>query len=102
MPGNAHAIEVALADKPYDVRVQPGLLARAGEQLEALTPSRRAMLLSDSNVSEQFGPALRESLAKSGFGVDAECVIPAGEEHKTLDQIARAYDAFLRAKIERN
>jgi 3-dehydroquinate synthase len=81
--------------------VQPGLLARVGEHLARLTKSRKAMLLSDSNVSATFGPAVRDSLAKSGIALDAECVVPAGEEHKTLDQIARAYDVFLRAKIER-
>jgi 3-dehydroquinate synthase len=95
-------VRVALADKPYDVRVQPGLLAGIGEHLAGLTPSRRAMLLSDSNVSGRFGMALRESLAKPGITIDAECVIPAGEEHKTFEQIGRAYDVFLRAKIERD
>ena len=59
------------------------------------------MLLSDSNEAGRFGPALREGLPIR-ISIDAECVIPAGEEHKTLDQIARAYDAFLIAKIERN
>jgi 3-dehydroquinate synthase len=102
MAAEEKVVRVALADKPYDVRVQPGLLGRAGEQIAGLTPARRAMLLSDSNVSARFEPALRESLSKSGITLDAECVIPPGEEHKTLEQIARAYDAFLRAKIERN
>ena len=102
MAGNAHAIRVNLASKPYDVHVRPGLLDHLGEQLAPLTASRRAMVLSDSNVSVRFCPALRDSLAKSGITVDAECVIPAGEEHKTLEQVARAYDAFLRARIERN
>ena len=102
MPMEARIVRVALADRPYGVRIEPGLLARAGEHLAALTASRRAMLLSDSNVSGRFGPTLRESLAKAGISSDAACVIPAGEEHKTLDQIGRAYDAFLRAKIERN
>lgn len=95
-------VRVALADKPYDVRVQPGLLAGVGEHLARLTPSRRTMLVSDSNVSARFGPAVRESLQKSGITVDAECVFPAGEQRKTFWQVARAYDAFLRARIERN
>ena len=95
-------VRVALADKSYDVRVQPGLLAGVGEHLARLTASRRAMLLSDSNVAGRFGAALRAALARSGISVDAECVIPAGEEHKTFEQIGRAYDAFLRARVERN
>ena len=102
MSAESRVVRVALADKPYDVRVQPGLLGDVGEHLARLTPSRRAMLVSDSNVFGRFGPAVRESLQKSGIMVDAECVIPAGEEHKTFEQIGRAYDAFLRAKIERN
>jgi 3-dehydroquinate synthase len=102
MSTDDRVIRVSLADKPYDVRVGPGMLARVGEHLAQLTKSPRAMLLSDSNVSAKFGPAIRDSLAKVGISLDAECVIPAGEEHKTLDQIGRAYDVFLRAKIERN
>src|SRR3954447_3516871 len=80
-------IRVSLADKPYDIRVEPGILARVGEHLAQLTKSRKAMLLSDSNVSAKFGPAIRDSLAKVGIVLDVECVIPAGEEHKTLEQI---------------
>ena len=102
MPAESRVVRVALADKPYDVRVQPGLLAGVGEHLAGLTASRRAMLLTDSNVAGRFGPALRETLGNAGIALDAECVIPAGEEHKTLDQVGRAYDAFLSAKIERN
>jgi 3-dehydroquinate synthase len=45
--------------------------------------------VTDANVAPLYAPP------------DA-IVIPAGEEHKTLDQIARAYDVFLRAKVERN
>ncbi len=95
-------VRVALADKPYEVRVQAGLLGRVGEQLANLTQSRRAMLLSDSNVSARFGSTLRDALAGSGISIDAECVIPAGEDHKTLEQVSRAFDVFLRAKVERN
>jgi 3-dehydroquinate synthase len=34
--------------------------------------------------------------------VIAECIIPAGEDHKTFDEIVGAYDVLLRAKIERS
>lgn len=96
-----HLVRVSV-ERPYDFRVEPGLLTRAGEYIAAITASRRAMLLCDSNVSGRFAGVLSNSLSRSGISVDAECVIPAGEEHKTLDQIARAYDTFLRAKVERN
>jgi 3-dehydroquinate synthase len=101
MPTEDRVIRVSPADKPYDIRVQPGVLAHVGEHLARLTKSRKAMLLSDSNVSANFGPAIRDSLGKAGLALDSECVVPAGEEHKTLEQIGRAYDVFLRAKIER-
>lgn len=102
MAGKSHKVPVRLTEKPYDILVRAGLLADAGQQIAPLVTSRRAMLLSDSNVSTRFSPALRESLEKAGITIDAEYVVPAGEDHKTLDQIARAYDTFLRAKIERN
>jgi 3-dehydroquinate synthase len=60
------------------------------------------MLVSDANVAPIHGAALREACRTAGISVDAECMIPPGEDHKSVDQIARAYDVFLRAKIERS
>jgi 3-dehydroquinate synthase len=102
MASEGHVVRVALADMPYEIHVRPGLLACIGEHLAQLTSSRRTMLLTDSNVAPHFAPALRDALSRSGISIDAECVIPAGESYKTLEQVARAYDAFLQAKIERN
>jgi 3-dehydroquinate synthase len=100
--GEAKVVTVRLANESYDIVVHPGLLARVGERLAGLTTTPRAMLVSDANVTPHHGPALRDACAKAGISIDAECVIPAGEDHKSIEQIARAYDAFLRAKIERS
>jgi 3-dehydroquinate synthase len=100
--GEAKVVTVRLANESYDIVVQPGLLTRVGEMLAGLAKSRRAMLVSDANVAPKHGSALGASCSASGISIDAECVIPPGEDHKSIDQIVRAYDAFLRAKIERS
>ncbi len=102
MPAQEQVVRVNLADSPYNIHVKPGLLAEVGERVATLTPARRAMLMTDSNVGPRFGSVVCASCSAAGIEIVAECVIPAGENHKTFDQVQRAYDVFLNAKIERS
>ncbi|HSV15841.1 MAG TPA: 3-dehydroquinate synthase family protein, partial [Tepidisphaeraceae bacterium] len=97
-----HVVRVDLANHAYDITVKPGVLSEIGAKLSKLSPSRRVALMTDSNVGPRFASSLRASCEAAGIETIAECVIPAGEDHKTFEQITRAYDVMLRAKIERS
>jgi 3-dehydroquinate synthase len=87
--------------QPYDIAISPGLIARAGERLRALTNSTKAAIITDSNVGPLHLAALRSSLQSAGFGV-VTATLPAGEDHKTLSHLLPVYDALLTARLERS
>lgn len=72
------------AGNPYEVRIEPGLMNRVGEEL--LTVSGKpctVMVIADDTVTSLYGKAVEKSLAQSGF-TPCSFVFPHGEEHKTL------------------
>jgi 3-dehydroquinate synthase len=85
---------------PYDIRVAPGLLARAGTLLRDWSKSKKAAVVTDAHVGHAHLPALRASLEAAGFEVIA-ATLPPGEDHKTLADLLPVYDALLGARIER-
>src|SRR5687767_11704427 len=87
--------------QPYDITVAPGLLARAGPALRALTKSAKAAVVTDSQVGPLHLPALEQSMRSAGFEV-VTATLPAGEGHKTLRDLLPVYDALLGARMERS
>jgi len=96
---SARTIPVQLTGHRYDIVVQPGLLGDVGAQLRKLTNSKKCALIADPNVPPQ--PALLASLQKSDFMVIAT-QMPAGEDHKNIENASKLYDHVLRAGVERS
>jgi 3-dehydroquinate synthetase len=96
-----HEVPVNLATGSYPIFIQPGMLDSVGQQLAGLVKSRKAAIVSDTNVAPRFLPRLEASLKQSGFEA-ISAIIPAGEEHKTIDHILPVYDRFLSARMERS
>lgn len=69
------------ASRTYEVKIGPGLLARAGELSAPLIRGRAAVIVSDSNVWPLYGQTVQDSLEGAGFQVD-HFVFPAGEPSK--------------------
>jgi 3-dehydroquinate synthase len=88
-------------DKPYDVIVEPGLLARVGPELRRLSRSARVAVVTESNVAPLHLPALHFSLQNAGFEV-ITATFPAGENNKTIATTSLVYDALLPAKLDRS
>jgi len=85
----------------YAITVEPGLLRRAGSLLRELNQSDKAGIVTDTNVGPLHLPALTASLNEAAFQAIPH-TIPAGEGHKTLLDLAPAFDTFLAARIERS
>jgi 3-dehydroquinate synthase len=75
---------VDLTDRSYDVIVEPGLLARAGEAIASagITASRIAVI-SDATVAALHAEPLLASLTAAGFHPTLH-LLPAGESSKSL------------------
>jgi 3-dehydroquinate synthase len=92
-------VRVELGNRSYDVRIEGGLLARAGEYLTPLARGRRMAIVTDENVRPHLA-TLQASLR--GVGVDSEAIIlPPGEGTKGWEHLAALLDCLLALGVER-
>ncbi len=84
----------------YDVRVQAGGLVWLGEAMRARGLRGPVVVVSDENVGSLYGEQLLQALRYAGYTADL-ALIPAGEQHKTLQTVAQLWESFTRARLER-
>ena len=77
--------------RPYEVRIERGLLARTGEQVAGLTTSRRAAILTDDTVDRLYGGTVERSLNDAGFET-VRMSFPHGEGSKNLSTYGAMLD----------
>ncbi|OWK30824.1 3-dehydroquinate synthase [Sphingomonas mucosissima] len=92
-------VPVALGARSYDVVIEAGLLARAGDHLASLSPGRRMPIVADENVVPHLD-TLRASLERAGIASEA-IMIPAGEGSKSWATLERLTDRLLELGVER-
>ncbi|MBA3896811.1 MAG: 3-dehydroquinate synthase [Sphingomonadaceae bacterium] len=92
------AITVGLADRSYDVVVEPGALGVAGEYLSSFVRNGRLIVIADANVAVAHLPTLETAM--KGVRIDA-IVLPAGESSKSWASLETLCDALLEREIER-
>ena len=95
-------ITVHLA-RPYDIHIEAGILARAGECIRNTLGHCRVMVVTDDTVRALYGDALLTSLNEAGLDT-AEFVIPHGEASKSTASLiellnALAENAFTRTDL---
>jgi 3-dehydroquinate synthase len=85
----------------YDLLVGEGLLAHAGPLLarRGLKPGALAVV-SNPVVAESCWPTLRDALEASGF-TPSLCLVPEGEQHKSLATAATLYEHFAHMRLDR-
>jgi len=93
-------IPVALGARSYDVRIEPGLLARAGEVLAPLSRDRPMPIITDANLAAHC-EALVASLAAAGITAPVR-VLPAGESTKSWSQLESLTDWLLEQGVVRS
>ncbi|MFW6155181.1 MAG: 3-dehydroquinate synthase [Planctomycetota bacterium] len=89
-------VTVALGERSYDILIDAGLLAAAGEQMRTAAGGRSAVVVTDSNVGPLYGPTVVRSLTDAGYAVHV-ATFPAGEPHKTLATVADLFDQVFAA-----
>ena len=93
-------VPVSLGERSYDVRIEPGLLDRAGEALKPYAGKRSFVVVMDENVAAKQWPRLSASLAAAGLGAEP-IVLPAGESTKSWAQLEALTDRFIELGVER-
>ncbi len=88
-------LQVHLSEgRSYDIRIERGLLARAGEMIRTVYKGKRIAVITDSNVAPLYADKLEESLHAAGFETK-RVVFPAGEQSKNLAGLEMLYDGLL-------
>lgn len=99
-------IRVNLPQDPYDIRIAPGGLDYLGSWLAAegrslVKPGQKVLMVSNPVVFELYGEQTVASLTKAGYEV-CHCILPAGEQHKTLASIEQIHNAAYENRLERS
>jgi len=84
----------------YDVRIEAGGREQVGELFRQMG-LRRPLIVSDEHVAPLYAESVTQSLRKAGLDAHT-LVLPAGEEHKTLQSVQRLWQGFLQAGLDRH
>jgi 3-dehydroquinate synthase len=97
------ALRVSHPGGEYPIHLGEGLLSHVGGALRASDAIRgtRVAVVSNPVVQPLYGAQLTASLRVAGYQ-PVECIIPDGEEHKTLGTVAELYDQFLDGGLDRS
>ena len=94
-------LTVALPGREYDILIERGLLAQAGERIRAVLPrASKLAVVTDTNVGPLYYNRLKAGLEAAGFET-ALFAIPAGEESKNAVQLARLWEDFMEFGLTR-
>ncbi|MEX2355873.1 MAG: 3-dehydroquinate synthase [Thermaerobacterales bacterium] len=94
-------VDVQFGVRTYPVWVGSGLLDRAGELLNDLRNPRRALIVTDQQISDLYATRAAAALEREGIRV-ATLSLPSGEATKSLEHLSRIYDAAVTAELERS
>ena len=89
-------VHVALGERSYDVRIEAGLLARAGEVLAPYARNGRLVVVTDDRVwAAQGAKILASGLAR------APIIVPPGEASKSWARLEEVTERLLALGVER-
>jgi 3-dehydroquinate synthase len=93
-------IRVGLESRSYNIEIESGLLARAGDVMLPVLAQRRVFVVTDENVAALHLPRLEASLAASGIAYVVK-TLPPGEHTKDFTHLEDLLDAMQEARCER-
>jgi 3-dehydroquinate synthase len=91
-------LQVDVGHSRYPIAIGSGLLTNR-ELLEARIPGRDLLIVTNATVARLYLSKLTDGLA--GRRV-ADCILPDGERHKTLQTAAWVFDALVAKKMNRD
>ena len=91
-------LQVDVGHSRYTIAIGSGLLSNR-ELLDAQIRGRDLLVVSNTTVARLYLAKLTQSLAGRRI---AECILPDGEQHKTLQTAGWVFDALVAAKMNRD
>ena len=96
----SETVHVPLGDRAYDVRIGPGLIARAGAEVAPLLHRPKVWIVTEDRVGDRHLAALQAGLRAGGVE-SAALSLPPGEGTKSWAQLIRVVEWWLAEKVER-
>jgi len=93
-------VQVALAERAYDIVIGRGLLAGLGTRIKALRAGARVALVTDESVARHHLAAAEAALKAAGIDA-ARITVPDGEGSKSYATFEKVCEAIIAARIER-
>jgi 3-dehydroquinate synthase len=91
-------IQVDVGHSSYPITIGSGLLVNR-ELLEREVPGRDLLIVTNTTVAKLYLAKLTGSFAQRRI---AECILPDGEQHKTLQTAGWVFDALVANKLNRD
>jgi 3-dehydroquinate synthase len=98
--GDSRRVTVSLAERSYDILIEPGSLGEIGAQLAALGFGGKVGIVTNPAIGRLYAKTVLRSLESSGFE-PLSIVVPEGERSKTLSSVSVILDALIKGRFER-
>jgi 3-dehydroquinate synthase len=98
--GDPITVDVALAERAYDIVIGRDTLASLGQRIAALRPGARTAIVTDRTVAGYWLAKTEASLAEAGIAT-SHVIVEEGESSKSYAGLERVSEALISAKIER-
>tara|TARA_S200002703_G_scaffold49239_1_gene42570 strand:+ start:263 stop:1390 length:1128 start_codon:yes stop_codon:yes gene_type:complete len=93
-------VPVGLGERSYDIRVGPGLIANAGEEIKPLIRGNKVFVITDSTVSGHWLDPLKRSLRAADIAVTT-IAVPPGESSKSFADFEHVCTRMLEDGVDR-
>ena len=91
-------LKIELGHARYSITIGPRLLENRA-LIESQIPFNDCLIVTDTTVAPLYLAKLRGALGEREV---SECILPAGERHKTLQTAGRVFDALVGKKLNRD
>lgn len=95
-----YKLNIDVKYKQYDIVIQKGLFKNIGKNIKKIYNNKKIVVMTDHNVEDIYGDALRDSLEAEGFKVET-IVVAAGESSKSLEVLQQVYTRLIDANVTR-
>src|SRR6202049_3725424 len=100
-PSDPVTVDVALAERAYDIVIGRDVLRSLGTRVAALRPGARAAIVTDRTVARHWLQPAEASRSEAGIAT-SRVVVEEGEGSKTYAGLEKVAEALIAARIERN
>jgi 3-dehydroquinate synthase len=98
---NPVIVDVALAERAYDIVIGRDVLGSLGARIAGLRPGARAAIVTDRSVARHWLDKTEAALAQAGIA-SSRIIVDEGEGSKSYATLEKVSEALIAAKVERN